>query len=1017
MEYTLVLVWLAVLAVLTAAATPLAAFLLSPLPDRGSGLGLPVAIGVLGVASYWVGQVAFGWAGIVVALLVVLAGSAFALARGYAPERGPAVEAFVVFVVGFLFVVAIRAADAAADPYAGEKMLDFGLLATLYRAPALPPEDMWFAGERLQYYYGGHMIAAQLGRLTRTAPAYAYNLALAAYYGLTVAAAYGLARSLALARGISPRRAGALGAVLVGVASNLSTPARGLILLVQHLQRPITFQGPVDVLLAPLRVLFLVVPNDTVRVVSPEDGGRFVEVLGYQFSGLAVSADGFGYWAASRVIPWTINEFPLFAYLNGDLHAHMMSPPLLLVAVAFAFAYWRAPPEAVWRRRASLLVAAPALGGLLAVVNTWSFPSVAGIVALTTAFAAAHPVTVLPAPVADRVRAIADASRLHEEVTRGAVAVVLAGVVGALSVAFALPFFSGATSGQYPALLPDRSSLVGLVLVHGAFLLVTVAYFLDRSRVDRDALETGLLTGVIAVIAVGALAVGWLPESLFVPWLPADLLVVAAAGVLAAAALSNSLRDRALVAGGVLALVAFAAYHGSQVAFVGAGGAALFAVAAAAFADESPARRAAVGVAVAVAVLGGVAWVLDATVLVVVAPVLFAGMVLLRLRRDVGFEAVLVLGATGLVTLVEFLYVAERAGPGRLNTVFKLYWQVWVMWGVAGGVMLADVASRAWPRWLVRPALARAPTASGRTTSADGGTDASTDGGRDDSGGVDWGRVLRVGSTVGAVVLVLSLSLYGGFAVVGHFQANPSAHWVCGATGEDGAGEWTLDAKDWSEECYPDQAAAITWLNDRDGRPVVVEAPTVGQYLYGANSPASGLVSGVSSHTGLPTVAGWAHAANYHTQAEWDARIAHVETIYESADANERAAVLREYGVSYVYVGPNERSRYDVANLDADPGVERVQRWGDVVVYAVDQDTLAGNANETTAVRDVDDVTGTSDAAGVNGRVSSMASAAVAVGGPWATAARATSGSHTRDSVTVALLGEMEKRGDRRVRR
>ncbi|MFC6951610.1 DUF2298 domain-containing protein [Halorubellus litoreus] len=943
MEYTLVLVWLAVLAALAAAATPFATLLLSPLPDRGSGLGLPVAIAVLGVASYWVGQVAFGWPGIVVALLVVLAGSAYALSRGHVPERGPAVEAFVVFVVGFALVVAVRAADAAADPYAGEKMLDFGLLATLYRAPALPPEDMWFAGDRLQYYYGGHMIAAQLGRLTGTAPAYAYNLALAAYYGLTVAAAYGLGRSVALARGISPRRAGVLGAFLVGVASNLSTPARGLILLVQHLQQPITFSGPVDVLLAPLRVLFLVVPNDTVQVVTPESGGRFVEIFGYQFSGLAVSADAFGYWAASRVIPWTINEFPLFAYLNGDLHAHMMSPPLLLVAAAFAFAYWQAPADAVWRKRAYLFAAAPALGGLLAVVNTWSFPSVAGIVALTTAFAATHPASVLPAPVADRVRAVADASRVHEEVSRLVVAVVLAGVVGALSVAFALPFFSGATSGQYPALLPDRSSLVGLVLVHGAFLLVTVAYFLDRSRVDRDALETGLLVAILATLAVANLVVGWVG---------ANLVVVAIAGVLGAFALETSFRDRAFVALGVLALAAFAAYHGSMVAFVAAGGAALFALAAALLDDDRPERRAAVGLAVAVATLAGVAWVLDATVLVAVVPVLLVGMVLLRLRRDVGFEVVLVLGATGLVTLVEFVYVAERAGPGRLNTVFKLYWQVWVMWGVAGGVMLADVASRAWPRWLVSPTLARAPTASARSASADGGIDADgdpeTDGGRA-GGGVDWGRVLRVGSTVGAVVLLVSLSLYGGFALVGHFEANPSQHWVCSRSGETGQGEWTLDAKDWSEECYPNQAAAIEWLNDREGRPVVVEAPTTGRYLYGSNDPASGLVSGVSSHTGLPTIAGWAHAANYHTQAEWDARVAAVETLYETGDASERATVLREYDVAYVYVGPNERSRYDVADLAADPGIERVQRWGDVVVYAVDRGALVDDETASDA--------------------------------------------------------------------
>ncbi|NHN42348.1 hypothetical protein G9C85_12025 [Halorubellus sp. JP-L1] len=947
MEYSLVLVWLAVFAALAAAATPLAGLLLAPLPDRGSALGLPVAVAVLGVASYWVGQVAFGWPGIVVALVAILGGSAYAISRGHAPERTPAVEAFVVFVVGFFLVVAIRAADAAADPYAGEKMLDLGLLATLYRAPALPPEDMWFAGERLQYYYGGHMIASQFGRLTSTPPAYAYNLALAAYYGLTVAAAYGLARSIAVARDVSPRRAGVLGAFLVGVASNLSTPARGLILLAQHLQQPITLNGPVDVLLAPGRLVFLLVPDDAIRVVTEEGGGKFVEVLGYQFSGLAVSVDGFGYWAASRVIPWTINEFPLFAYLNGDLHAHMMSPPLLLVAAAISFAYWRTPAAAVWRRRAYLFVAAPALGGLLAVVNTWSFPSVAGIVALATAFAATHPATVLPGPVADRVLRVAERSRTNLEVSRLVVAGVVAAAVGVLSVVFAVPFFSGATSGQHPALLPDRSSLVGLLLVHGAFLLVTVAYFLDRSRVDRDALETGALVAVLALLAVANLVVGWVGAS---------LVVVAVAGIIGAVALGAPWRDRGFVAVGVLALVGFAAFHGSAVAFVAAGGAALFALVAAAFRSEPATRQVAAGVAVGVAVLAGVAWVLEATVLVAVVPVLLVGMGLLRLERDVGFEAVLVLGATGLVTLVEFVYVAERAGPGRMNTVFKLYWQVWVLWGVAGGVMLADVAAPSWPRWLVRPRLSRVRAAVGSETAADGGTDEVTaDAGTGDgtdtvegtdqsTDGVDWGRIARVGSTVAAVALVASLSLYAGFALAGHFEANPSQHWICGQSGERGEGEWTLDATDWSEECYPDQAAAIDWLNDHDGRPVVVEAPTTGQYLYGDNSPASGLVSGVSSHTGLPTIAGWAHAANYHTQAGWEARLDDVRTVYEAADASERATVLRQYDVAYVYVGPNERSRYDVARLADDPGISVAQRWGDAVVYAVDRDALAANA-------------------------------------------------------------------------
>jgi len=89
---------------------------------------------------------------------------------------------------------------------------------------------MWFAGEPVAYYYGGHLVAAIPTKINRTAGHYAYNLALA---GLRSARHRGLrAGGLRRRRPWNLRRAaGAFGAFFVGIASNLSTPVKFLVWL------------------------------------------------------------------------------------------------------------------------------------------------------------------------------------------------------------------------------------------------------------------------------------------------------------------------------------------------------------------------------------------------------------------------------------------------------------------------------------------------------------------------------------------------------------------------------------------------------------------------------------------------------------------------------------------------------------------------------------------------------------------------------------------------------------------
>ena len=83
----------------------------------------------------------------------------------------------------------------------------------------------------------------------------------------------------------------------------------------------------------------------------------------------------YDWFAPSRVIPGTINEFPWFSFLLGDLHAHVLALPFTVVALAFALQVALAGPrgDAVLRGVAEALAAGLAVGVLYA-INSWSYP-------------------------------------------------------------------------------------------------------------------------------------------------------------------------------------------------------------------------------------------------------------------------------------------------------------------------------------------------------------------------------------------------------------------------------------------------------------------------------------------------------------------------------------------------------------------------------------------------------------------------------------------------------------------
>ena len=500
--------------------------------------------------------------------------------------------------------------------------------------------------------------------------------------------------------------------------------------------------------------------------------------------------DSFSYWTASRVVPGTINEFPLFAWLNGDLHAHMMGMPFLLLGAALAFALYRTPPRDLRRRRVLAFLAVPLLAGLQTVVDTWSTPSLFGLLFLAVALGSADPWPILSRRMAAWRRALDDGP-LADELGRLVGALGVAGVAGVLGGALAFPFLLGTASGREVAILAaaERTSLPSLVLVHGAFLVTFYAYLLDRLSVDR-----------VLPLLVG----------------------VAALGLLAATA--------------------------------------------------------------------------NLAVSVAVGPLLVFGWVACRTDRPVGFETVLIVAGAGLVGIVELLYVKEQAGPLRMNTVFKTYMQVWVLWGTAAGAALP-----AFVRW-----------AGGSGSSSLPGTRS---------------RWLRAGL---AVAVVLATVPYAGLALSTHFA---------------GPAEPTLDATRFVERDHPDEAPAITYVDDLPGQPTLLSAPATGRYPGpdGEYPTPPGMYSWDSSPaaslTGVPTVAGWGHEIGYRGTEPYLERVRDVDDAY-TGSPERTVAVLERYDVEYVWVGPAERARYGSVTFGSVDGLTPVFQNGAVTIYRVDESEL-----------------------------------------------------------------------------
>ncbi len=236
-----------------------------------------------------------------------------------------------LFSAAFLFFVYIRMQDP--DLWhiwrGGEKPMELAFLDGILRSRYFPPLDPWFAGGSINYYYYGQYLISILIRLTDILPTTAFNLAIPTLFALLLTSGFSLVSHLT-------RRwwAGLMGGFFVAMLGNLDGFHQLLAqwaAIQQHLPVP-----------------------------------------------------SFDYWASSRVIPYTINEFPFWSFLYADLHAHVIDLPIEALALGMAAAILSDSGE---ERQPRLLAVGRVLLlglalGAMACINTWDVPTYALVILL-----------------------------------------------------------------------------------------------------------------------------------------------------------------------------------------------------------------------------------------------------------------------------------------------------------------------------------------------------------------------------------------------------------------------------------------------------------------------------------------------------------------------------------------------------------------------------------------------------------------------------------------------------------
>ena len=216
------------------------------------------------------------------------------------------------------------------------------------------------------------------------------------------------------------------------------------------------------------------------------------------------------------------------------------------------------------------------------------------------------------------------------------------------------------------------------------------------------------------------------------------------------------------------------------------------------------------------------------------------------------FALILALCAMGLVMIPEIVYVRDiyENGNARANTMFKLTYQAYIMFGIVIGYAV-------------------------------------------------WKLLL---SCKGVILKLIAFILFLLWVLTcGYFFESVHDWFGDVRKTENYKG---INAQNFLETDFPQDASAIRWLKQNvEGTHVVLEA----------NGDSYTGYCRVSASTGLPTILGWyVHEWLWRNDVgDLNNRSADVERIYTSTDITQVRALLAQYDVDYIFIGSMEQQKYE----------------------------------------------------------------------------------------------------------
>ena len=827
--------WYLIILLIGVGLFPISFVVFNTLNDKGYGFSKSLALLLWGIFFWWSSVLKLinnSFAGISIALIILLSISAYIYIK-HSKEINAWFKANIsnIFSIELVFLLAffLFAIWKGFTPSISttEKPMELAFINSLIHSESMPPADPWLSGYSISYYYLGYVLVALLAKFTGITGGIAFNLGLSLIFALSANNAYSILFNILSIKNPEKKKNNKLASFAAPFLLLFVSNAEGFLELLHASY--LFWKQNVDGSWNSKFWQWLAIPDLNTAPISSEPSWL---IRNFQ-------TGSWWWWRASRVIQdqnyigeakEIIDEFPVFSFRLGDLHPHVLSIPFAILTIGFALAIYskqnitsdsnnnKTKTKILFNYfKLSIspfeLLFASVLYGSLMFINFWDLPVYLAIFCAIVV-----------------IRNVNEHGWEWKRLWEFLIHFIFVALLGYI---FFLPFhlsFASQAGGIVPNLIYITRGAHFWVMFF-PFLVPISLYLLINSNKSKKMLLSsaiyttfGFLMLLLFTIILSTLIVSVLPSisdkysqtaSLFMQNMKApnsfqDLIL-------------EGLKRRLLQPGTWLTLLGIISLSISS----------FFRI------KNSNKQKDIHGKE--------------------------------KLSADIFINILLIFGAL-MVLAPEFVYLRDFFGY-RINTIFKFYYQTWLIWSIVAAYLIAQLLSifKDWKHWLI--------------------------------------SIILIFSTTTGII-------YTAFAIAD----------VLPEMNKSFFDNWVIDGTSSSLSSQAEEEA-VNWLWSQPQK-VLAEAVGDSSYSYYAR---------ISSHSGQISVLGWkGHEGQWRGSYEpQGTRAQDIQTLYETKNVDDAQAIIKKYQIEYIFIGALERNTYQVRDEKFNALADKVFESGEVMVYQV----------------------------------------------------------------------------------